>query len=620
MSDSTIKFRQSIVFKTIIYIGISSVLVTTLITAVLLYFSGKNLEKQMIETGYSFLDSFIEQSKDSISKGQRQPFQHVMDNIAKISEIKETALYSSAGLMTYKSNEVTVGYPFSFDPKTGKLHNPNKEIHRRTKGRYRREDWNIRDIIDRNSAKQHVTELTYQARQCAECHYTVDEKTLPFDRYGKAHIVKEHQIDFIYIIPVENQCIVCHTNWKKNQTAGYLSVSMDKDFFDKQKKENFFLIMYIIFGILGTLIVLLALVFKLSLFDPLSKFIQSFGDLSQGEGDLSRRLESKSKDEVGKLSDIFNDFVVKIGGMLKAIKSQILVLDSSTEEISTAVLQQSASTVQQSSSVTEITSTMEELSASSREIANSSTEVVDIAAKSLNDTKVGLEAMESFLGKMTQIDQQSRQNITKIIELGKKSIEINEVMELINKISDQTKLIAFNAALEASSAGDAGKRFNVVAVEIRRLADNVMESTGEIDKKIIEIQESVNQLIGDLETNSQLIHEGMQDSNDAVKMMQQSLEAARSTTNAAKQISLSTQQQKSASDQVVFALREINEGTTQSAESIKMIEKTTNDISSLSKNLKLQVNSFMLDADDSADEDPKAEMDREADASRETES
>lgn len=613
MIDTTIKLKQSIVFKTILYIGISSLVVTLVIAAILFYFSGKNLERQIIKTGYSFLDSFIEQSKDSISKGQREPFQYVMDNIAKINEIKETSLYSFYGLMIYKSNEVTIGYPFTFNSKTGEFMNPNKDIYQKTKGRYRREDWNIRDIIDRESTKQHVSEETQQGRECADCHYSVDEEALHFDENGKGYLFKEHQIDFVYKIPVERQCVVCHTNWKQNQTAGYLSISMDKDYFDEQKKETFYLIIYVIFAIFATLIVLLIIVFKITLFNPLSKFIQNFGDLARGEGDLSRRLEIKSIDEVGVLSAIFNEFVVKMSGMLKAIKSQILLLDSSTEEISSAVCQQSASTIQQSSSVTEITSTMEELSASSREIANSSEEVVKIAAKSLNETKEGLEGMESLLGKMTQIDQQSRQNITKIVDLGKKSNEITEVMELINKISDQTKLIAFNAALEASSAGAAGKRFNVVAVEIRRLADNVMESTGEIGKKITEIQESVSKLIGDLEANSHSINEGMKYSNNVVEMMQQSLEAARLTTDAAKQISLSTNQQKSASDQVVFALREINDGSTQSAESIKMIEKITIDISSMSKELKKQVSHFRLDADSTSDENKNRYSDREQD-------
>ncbi len=599
MIDTTIKLRQSIVFKTIIYIGISSLAVTAIIAAILFYFSNKNLEKQIINTGYSFLDSFIEQSKDSISKGQREPFQYVMDNIAKISEVKETALYTAAGLMSYKSNEVSVGYPFAFDPHTNEFINPNEEIYQKSKGRYRRDDWDIKDVMDHESAKQHVEETTQKGQQCVDCHFMIDESKLQFNQNNKALVFKDKQIDFIYKIPVENQCVVCHTNWTHNQTAGYLAVSLDQKFFDAQKTDTFFLLLFIVLGILATLIILLAVIFKLALFNPLYKFIQNFGDLAQGEGDLSRRLAVNSKDEVGKLSEIFNEFVVKMSTILQAIKSQILKLDSSTEEISSAVCQQSASSVQQSSSVTEITSTMEELSATSREIANSSSEVVDIAVKSLNETRVGLESMESFLAKMNQIDQQSRQNIVKVTDLGKKSNEITAVMELINKISDQTKLIAFNAALEASSAGEYGKRFNVVAVEIRRLADSVMESTGKIDKMIIEIQESVNHLIGDLETNSQLIIDGMRSSNNAVEMMQLSLEAARMTTNAAKQISLSTQQQQSASDQVVFALREINDSTTQSADSIKMIEKTTIDISVLSKELKNQVNQFKLETDES---------------------
>jgi len=78
-------------------------------------------------------------------------------------------------------------------------------------------------------------------------------------------------------------------------------------------------------------------------------------------------------------------------------------------------------------------------------------------------------------------------------------------MGIINDIADQTKMIAFNAAIEAASSGEAGKRFGVVAVEIRRLADNVMESTGEIENKIEEIQKSINRLVVASESGSKVI-------------------------------------------------------------------------------------------------------------------
>ncbi len=168
-------------------------------------------------------------------------------------------------------------------------------------------------------------------------------------------------------------------------------------------------------------------------------------------------------------------------------------------------------------------------------------------------------------------------------------------MEIINTIADQTKLIAFNAALEASSAGEAGKRFGVVAVEIRRLADSVMESTGEIEAKINEIQEAINGLVIASEKGSRGIREGMEHSNQTAAMLLDIVDDAQSTQEAAKQISLSTQQQKTASNQVVTALREIASGAKQTSDSIQQIIAISRNLTDLSDSLKGQVEQFRVE-------------------------
>lgn len=195
---------------------------------------------------------------------------------------------------------------------------------------------------------------------------------------------------------------------------------------------------------------------------------------------------------------------------------------------------------------------------------------------------------------MDEISKDNEHNINQIVELGRKSKEITKVMEIINNIADQTKLIAFNAAIEASSAGEAGKRFGVVAVEIRRLADNVMESTDEITGKIEEIQAAVNRLVIASEKSSKRVNEGDDLSSQTVDILNNILVGAQSTTESAKQISLSTQQQKTASNQVVTSLKEIAEGSKQASASIRQISSTTNNMTTLSGSLKKIVEKFKL--------------------------
>jgi methyl-accepting chemotaxis protein len=169
-------------------------------------------------------------------------------------------------------------------------------------------------------------------------------------------------------------------------------------------------------------------------------------------------------------------------------------------------------------------------------------------------------------------------------------------MEIINNIADNTKLIAFNAALEASGAGEAGKRFGVVAVEIRRLADSVMDSTADIESKITEIHESVNHLVIASEKSSRAIADGLSSSHETTKTLAEILEGAHATSDAAREISLSTMQQRTAVQQVVIALREIEEGAKQSAGAINHVAGIAKNLSALSGNLQDIVKRFILKA------------------------
>lgn len=253
-----------------------------------------------------------------------------------------------------------------------------------------------------------------------------------------------------------------------------------------------------------------------------------------------------------------------------------------------------AAVEEMSSTVSEITSTMEELSASSSQIADHSKSVVDIANHTFEKSKQGSDSMQQLLARMGSIRADNQNNLKEIVELGSKSKEISKVMEIINGIADQTKLIAFNAALEASSAGDAGKRFSVVAAEIRRLADSVTDSTDEIEGKIEEIQNSINRLVITSEKGATTIAAGMEASDETASNLADLVGAASQTSSAAQQISLSTQQQKTASNQVVVALREIVSASSHTAESISRISRISQDMSDMSAELSKLVGQFKL--------------------------
>lgn len=270
--------------------------------------------------------------------------------------------------------------------------------------------------------------------------------------------------------------------------------------------------------------------------------------------------------------------IEKVSGMTERIHSHV-------GAIALTMDQQSGFSTQLSSSVVEISATMEEFSSTASQIAQHSHSVVERADKTLEDTKIGAAEVENLNFKINDISHNIQANLTEIVDLGKKSKEINKVMEIINNIANQTKLIAFNAALEAASAGEAGKRFGVVAVEIRRLADSVVESTSEIEGKITEILDSVNRLVMSSEKSSELIQEGQEYASHTVLMLIESVDGVEETASAARQISLSTQQQQIASSQVVLALKDIEQGVRFATDSILQTNGATDELLRLSEQL-----------------------------------
>ena len=361
--------------------------------------------------------------------------------------------------------------------------------------------------------------------------------------------------------------------------------------------------------LIGAALLLLSLMLlyplAVSLTRPLQAFQLQLVEITRTLN-LSKRLESNDKAELGELAEQTNSLLERLATAINGVQRSSSRLTATANNLAhTAglvsrntdrqqeVSQSMAAAVEQmSSSVAEITSTMEELSASSTQIADHSQSVVDVANLTLESSKKGADAMQHLQLRMADIHQDSENSLQEIVQLGRKSKEISKVMDLINTLADQTRLIAFNAALEASSAGEAGKRFSVVASEIRRLADSVTDSTHEIEDRIQEIQDSINRLVITSEKGASSIQLGMQVSLETAQDLSTLVQAASKTSSAAQQISLSTRQQKTASSQVVLALRDIANASAHNAQSVRNIMDISEEMISMSEDLSYLVHEF----------------------------
>lgn len=340
--------------------------------------------------------------------------------------------------------------------------------------------------------------------------------------------------------------------------------------------------------------ILVGMVIAMMIARPLVRRIKAvMAGLDQvAHGNLAIPIVVEGSDEVGDLARATNEMRQRLHDLVAEVGDHAGAVNAVAQEISSAVEHQAASSAEMSSSVAEITSTMEELSASSSEIAENSNSVVSVANETLANSRKGAEGVQNVLGRMNDIRSDNQHSLQEIIELGSKSKEIGKVMEIINTIADQTRLIAFNAALEASSAGEAGKRFSVVAAEIRRLADSVTDSTGEIEARVSEIQDLISRLVITSDRGAGVIAGGISASAESAEKLEEIVTAATETSSAAQQISLSTQQQKTASSQVVLALREIVTANAYTAKSTARIVQVGKDLSRLSAELSSAASKF----------------------------
>ncbi|MDR1837106.1 MAG: methyl-accepting chemotaxis protein [Treponema sp.] len=239
----------------------------------------------------------------------------------------------------------------------------------------------------------------------------------------------------------------------------------------------------------------------------------------------------------------------------------------------------------QAASVQEIESTIKQNAQIAVEIAEKTSSVATIASKMENDVINGFSVLERNVDQLENIKSKNDGVISGIIALGNKIIKIRDIVKNINTITDQTKVIAFNAALEAASAGDRGKRFSVVASEVNRLADDIAALTKQIREQVEEIQSSSSSLIIKSEESADKIIEG----NSLIKELEDIFREIRSgaeiTVNQAQIITISTQKQQKSTEQINIAISDISNGLSKFINSTRVATSSAEELTEMIKEL-----------------------------------
>lgn len=269
----------------------------------------------------------------------------------------------------------------------------------------------------------------------------------------------------------------------------------------------------------------------------------------------------------------------------RQLGSAVASIRSSSAELQAAATQQAAGSQEQSSAASEVSTTIRELLSTSRQIAESAQRVAGIAEETALGARAGdqtvARAQEAIAGIKRQVDLV----VNHMLELGKKSQQAGSILEIINELAEQTNILAINASIEAAGAGEAGKRFAVVADEIRKLADRVGGSTKEIRGLVEDIRASVNTTVMATEVGTKAVDAGTRQFSDVAASFRQIAGLVGTTTEAAKEIELSTKQQTTAVEQVNVAISNVAQATKQNEASASQTLQTATQLAGLSGEL-----------------------------------
>jgi methyl-accepting chemotaxis protein len=267
------------------------------------------------------------------------------------------------------------------------------------------------------------------------------------------------------------------------------------------------------------------------------------------------------------------------------IGSAVRHIQSSSAELQSASTQQATGAKESSTAMNEISTTISELLATSRQIAESAQRVAGVAEQTAGAARSGDGTVQKASDSIGGIRRQVDLVVAHMLELGKKSQQIGSVLDIVSELAEQTNILAINATIEAAGAGESGRRFGVVADEIRKLADRVTGSTKEIRGLIDDVRGSVNTTVMATETGSKTVDAGARQFEEVTVTFRRIAELIATTSGAAREIELSTKQQATAVEQVNVAISNVSQATKETEASSSQTTQTASQLAQLSREL-----------------------------------
>ncbi|MEZ8691143.1 methyl-accepting chemotaxis protein [Vibrio splendidus] len=333
---------------------------------------------------------------------------------------------------------------------------------------------------------------------------------------------------------------------------------------------------------------------SLSIVKPIRQVVERLNDIASGEGDLTQRLEVKSQDEIGQLSQGFNLFLDKLQHTIKEVIQTTEQVASTTSQAKASASSTREISESQFKEVDLVATAAEEMTQTSGLVVQNAEIAVDAACEANRSAQQGQQVIELSAGEMRKLVDRMSSAVPIVEELAKNNGNITEILSVIEGISEQTNLLALNAAIEAARAGEQGRGFAVVADEVRNLASRTQSSVGEIRAVIDKVHAGTQDVVeaiqeGNILANDTALH--VQNAVEDLGSIFTSIEAISDMNN---QIVRAAEEQQSVSGEVNQSVVNIRDLSAKILDQAAASEQVGSEIDQLSQQQQKLVNQFKV--------------------------
>ena len=327
---------------------------------------------------------------------------------------------------------------------------------------------------------------------------------------------------------------------------------------------------------------------------PLEKIGNALSDISQGEGDLTRRLNDSKKDELGTVAHNFNLFAGKIQTLVQQVVSSMNHMSELTQDLLEVAQTTNKGVQNQSHETEQVAAAIHEMNATAHSISQNTSEAAEAAHHANDEAVIAKNVVTASISAIGQLAEEIDTGAGVINDLENDVANITSMVDVIQSIAEQTNLLALNAAIEAARAGEQGRGFAVVADEVRTLASRTQTTTEEIQQMIDKLQTGAQSAVSVMESSKAKGEGTVVEVNKTEESLTGIVNAVTTINDMSTQIASASEEQTAVSEEIGNSVNRIAEIADQTAEGAKNTEESCIRLADLTREIRNQLGQFKV--------------------------